>query len=143
MYVLADAGEDIQAMLDSYDWYPESAPSALFTLAGGGEGEQTTWSFIPEMEQSPWNNGEITFGDGGTIPGGGEGNDLDCPADMKEAAAAAFGVEEDSPFMTGYCFTVRTPFILKAYWMWITLSVEISFIFFFIKYIIFKVRSML
>jgi len=146
-YVLADAGEDIQDMLDSYDWYPDSAPSALMSVvSGGGEESGTPWSFIPEQTNSPWSGGEITYGEGGTVEGGGEGFDLTCPDDMRYAAAAAFGISSDydeSPLLRAYCFTVRTPFVLKAYWMWITLSVEISFIFFFIKYLVSRLRGLL
>jgi len=146
-YVLADAGEDIQDMLDSYDWYPDSAPSALMSVvSGGGEDSGTPWSFIPEQSNSPWSGGEITYGEGGTIEGGGEGWDLTCPDDMRYAAAAAFGISPDydeSPLLRAYCFTVRTPFVLKAYWMWMTLSVEISFIFFFIKYLVSRLRGLL
>jgi hypothetical protein len=65
---------------------------------------------------------------------------------MRYAAAAAFGISPDydeSPLLRAYCFTVRTPFVLKAYWMWMTLSVEISFIFFFIKYLVSRLRGLL
>lgn len=145
-YVLASAGDDLQDMLDSYDWYPDSAPSALLSIVSGGGEPTQSWSFIPDQTDSPWSGGEITYGEGGTVAGGGEGWDLTCPDDMRIAAASAFGISSDydeSPMLRAYCFTVRTPFILKAYWMWITLSVEISFIFFFIKYLVSRLRGML
>lgn len=126
MATIAGIGElitGVRADVDSFDWYPVGGmPFMGWSAQGGGDGDEAVpgMDLIPALESNPWDGGQLTYGSGGLETGlGGDGDYRDCPGEMREGAAGIFNVDPDSAFMDGYCFVTRTPFILKAYFVYI------------------------